>query len=523
MKQLLPTSSLVRFVPHFLCTSLLFIITNYNLSAQSVFGSWTLAANNAATSPTAGITASPMGTSGVMSSGGYAANGVWADASGSTTRVTSDYWQYKVTTDASTTATVTSFNLKYKEVTGAVTIAVYYSTDGSTFTQLGSTLSIGTVGYTSWSSGNTGLNIVLNPSTSFYLRFYAWHDGNGAVYNQLVTINGTTNVPSVASFSRPSVCAGDTVTINGTNLANVTAVTIGGTPVASITSNTATQIVAVVGAGSSGAVAVTTASGTGTSTATITVNTIPAQPVSITGSASICNNTTNTYSIASVSSATSYTWTLPTTWTGTSATNSISAVADTSSGTITVYASNACGTGNPQTLHVTNKAVPVVTAPTLSNVCSNAASFTLTGGTPAGGNFSGNGVSVGNVFNPSISGAGTFPIVYTYSNGTCSASATTHITVASCSGIATDYLNQEIKVYPNPFVDNTTVYISSTIPLTGAAIYLYDVLGKRVKIISNITTNEIVIERNNLSAGMYFYTFINNNRQISSGKLIVNN
>ncbi len=521
MKQSVHSFSFIRFIPHFLFTIILFIFTFYNIHAQSVFGSWTLAANNASTSPTAGITASPMSTSGVMSSGGYAMNGVWADASGSTSRVTTDYWQYKVTTDASTTATVTSFHLNYKEVTAAVTIAVYYSIDGVNFTQLGSTLSIGTVGYTAWSSGNTGLNTVLNPSTSFYLRFYAWHDGNGAVYNQLVTINGTTNVPSIASLSRPSVCAGDTVTINGTNLANVTAVTIGGTPVASITSNTATQIVAVVGTGSTGAVAVTTASGTGTSTGTITVNSIPAQPASISGSASICNNTTNIYSITSVSGATSYTWTLPTNWTGTSATNSISAVADTSSGTITVYASNACGTGNPQTLHVTNRSSPVVTAPTLSNVCSTAASFTLTGGTPAGGNFSGNGVSVGNIFNPSISGAGTFPIVYTYSNGTCSSSATTHITVASCSGIATNYLNEEIKVYPNPFMDYTTVYISSTIPLADAAIYIYDVLGKEIKVISNIHTHEIIIERNNLPAGMYFYTFINNNRQISSGKLII--
>jgi len=58
---------------------------------------------------------------------------------------------------------------------------------------------------------------------------------------------------------------------------------------------------------------------------------------------------TNSYSITPVSGATSYTWTLPNGWSGTSTTNSILATAGTS-GTISVTANNIFGSSPPRTL-----------------------------------------------------------------------------------------------------------------------------------------------------------------------------
>src|SRR5206468_2581905 len=56
---------------------------------------------------------------------------------------------------------------------------------------------------------------------------------------------------------------------------------------------------------------------------------------------------------------------------------------------------------------------------------------TLTGGSPAGGTYSGTGVS-GNTFNPATAGTGTFKITYTYTDSKgCSNSAATNITVDS--------------------------------------------------------------------------------------------
>jgi hypothetical protein len=57
----------------------------------------------------------------------------------------------------------------------------------------------------------------------------------------------------------------------------------------------------------------------------ITVNGAPATPGVISGPASVCALATNTYSVTAVGGATSYTWSLPTGWSGASTTNSISA------------------------------------------------------------------------------------------------------------------------------------------------------------------------------------------------------
>ena len=71
---------------------------------------------------------------------------------------------------------------------------------------------------------------------------------------------------------------------------------------------------------------------------------------------------------------------------------------------------------------------PTVSAGTYAAVCVNASSVTLAG-TPAGGTFSGTGVT-GNSFNPTTAGVGTKTITYSYTNGSgCTNSATTTIVV----------------------------------------------------------------------------------------------
>ncbi|RTY90873.1 T9SS sorting signal type C domain-containing protein [Flavobacterium sp. GT3R68] len=87
----------------------------------------------------------------------------------------------------------------------------------------------------------------------------------------------------------------------------------------------------------------------------------PSQPGAITGSASICSGAAQTYSVTAVSGATSYTWTLPSGWSGTSTTNSINATASSTSGNVQVTANNGCGSSTAQTLAITviSTATPV--------------------------------------------------------------------------------------------------------------------------------------------------------------------
>jgi uncharacterized protein (TIGR02145 family) len=73
--------------------------------------------------------------------------------------------------------------------------------------------------------------------------------------------------------------------------------------------------------------------------------------------------------------------------------------------------------------------LPVVSFAPLTPVCVSVPPFTLTGGVPLGGVYSGIGVS-GGTFNPSVAGAGTFNIIYTYTDANgCIKSAISQITV----------------------------------------------------------------------------------------------
>ncbi|MFY7878619.1 MAG: hypothetical protein ACOVP6_01000, partial [Lacibacter sp.] len=116
--------------------------------------------------------------------------------------------------------------------------------------------------------------------------------------------------------------------------------------------------------------------------------TTPAQPGSITGSASVCSSTAGlTYSISSVANATSYTWTVPTGWSVTAGTNTNSITVTSGSagqsGNITVTANNSCGSSSSQTLAVTVvSSVGGTATPGSASVCLNASTtITLTGNT----------------------------------------------------------------------------------------------------------------------------------------------
>lgn len=78
---------------------------------------------------------------------------------------------------------------------------------------------------------------------------------------------------------------------------------------------------------------------------------------------------------------------------------------------------------------LTINALPEVTLMPFDSICQDFGAFALTGGMPEGGEYSGTGVDNG-MFDPMVSGVGTFDIVYTFadSNG-CVNTATTQIMV----------------------------------------------------------------------------------------------
>ncbi len=103
------------------------------------------------------------------------------------------------------------------------------------------------------------------------------------------------------------------------------------------------------------------------STKQITVNPLPSPAGSISGSNSVCQGQTITYSTPTIANATSYIWTLPFGATGSSTTNSITVnySSNAATGNISVKGQNSCGNGLDSYL-VVNVESPVADAGNIS-------------------------------------------------------------------------------------------------------------------------------------------------------------
>lgn len=163
-----------------------------------------------------------------------------------------------------------------------------------------------------------------------------------------------------------------------------------------------------------------------TSTLTVTEAscTSPSQPGAISGNAAPCAGASVTYSVASVSGATSYSWSLPGGWSGSSTTNSITVTAGSTSGTVAVAAVNACGTSPSSAVGVV---ISTATTPTISTSGSTTfcqgGSVTLTSSAASGYSWSPGGQTTQSI---TVTSAGTYRVTVTNAGGcTASSSATT--------------------------------------------------------------------------------------------------
>jgi adhesin HecA-like repeat protein len=124
-----------------------------------------------------------------------------------------------------------------------------------------------------------------------------------------------------------------------------------------------------------------------------------------------------------------YSWTGPNGFTSKEQNPSITNVSVAASGTYNVTVTDANGCIADETTDVTINPLPNVTLDAFSDVCENEAAFSLTGGSPSGGTYSGTGVS-GGQFDPATAGVGTHQITYTYTDGNdCTNSTIQSITV----------------------------------------------------------------------------------------------
>ena len=163
---------------------------------------------------------------------------------------------------------------------------------------------------------------------------------------------------------------------------------------------------------------------------------------------------------------------------GASGIGNIASFIPTSIGTATIIVTptlNNC-TGTAQTFSINVNPIPTVTID-LSSIgipCVTDASFQLTGGLPAGGIYSGTGVTGGN-FNPATAGVGSHMITYTFTSNGCSNSSTSSISVDACSGLD-ESKNPLVVIFPNPTSGLLT--ISGISPYEFNSLEMYDITGK---------------------------------------------
>jgi len=158
-------------------------------------------------------------------------------------------------------------------------------------------------------------------------------------------------------------------------------------------------------------------------------------------------------------------------------------------------------------------ALPDVTLSPFEDVCENDAAFPLTGGSPEGGTYSGNGVANG-WFYPANAGVGIDTIVYTYTdiNG-CTDSSWQTIVVDPCPGVRM-LEEKDIMIYPNPSKGTFNIRIHSGGKLL---IEVMDMPGAIIYKEEGYSTGEYntSLKLNNSSKGIYILIINTNNGNIA--------
>jgi hypothetical protein len=188
-------------------------------------------------------------------------------------------------------------------------------------------------------------------------------------------------------------------------------------------------------------------------------------------------------------------------------------------GTYTLTVTDTAGCTETAEVTLIDPAAPAVSlAIPADTICNTDAPLTLTGGTPAGGVYSGTAITTG-VFNPLTAPAGSNTITYTYTDSQtgCVGSSTDVIFVDPCAGV-NEINNDEItfNVFPNPNNGTFTVQNSS---VNAGDIAVYDAQGRVLQTVrlNGGAQSQLTID----VAGIYMIRMIDANGNASVQQVIV--
>jgi len=283
-----------------------------------------------------------------------------------------------------------------------------------------------------------------------YLRVKGWNTASGSY---TLAYNYCSSAPAQPGniSGNTSVCAGSTQTYSISPVTGATSYSWT-LPSGWSGSSSSTSITTTVGSngGTISVIAINNCGSSSPRTLNVSVNTVTSQPGTISGNTTVCSGSGQTYSISPVTGATSYSWTLPSGWSGSSSSTSITTTVGSNGGTISVIANNSCGSSSPRTLSVSVNTAPSQPG-TISGSSSVPAGTTktysispVTGATSYIWSYNGIG---------SISGSGTSVNLTAYTSGILSVAAknecgtsTARTKLITTTGVATNFPLQNIIV-----------------------------------------------------------------------------
>lgn len=174
-----------------------------------------------------------------------------------------------------------------------------------------------------------------------------------------------------------------------------------------------------------------------------------------------------------------------------------------------VVIQNACSSVTSNAVTLTVNALPVVAVTPLNQrICLSDTLIALSG-TPAGGVWSGVGVS-GNTFIPINTSVGTYTLTYTYTNaGGCTSSATTSARVESCPERMILLRDDAVILWPNPNNGQFNIRINSTL-YNSLGMDVYNAVGQLLnkQFFSGLRFNRVIpIDLKQLPSGVYMVKF----------------
>lgn len=248
---------------------------------------------------------------------------------------------------------------------------------------------------------------------------------------------------------------------------------------------------------------------THTDVVTITQPALLSSAVLTSNDPSVCAGTDGSVNIAVTGGTIPYTYL----WSNGAITQDISSV---SAGTYSCTITDDHGCTSTVSMSLNDPNAPVVTcAIPQDTVCQSTTNpFALTGGLPAGGTYSGPGVS-GGIFDPMSANIGANIIVYTYTDtANCTGTSSDTILVDICLDVQAAAVANVFQLYPNP--NDGSFFITVSAPST---VVITDAIGRIVeqRVVNGNANEQFAVT----TPGMYFVTVTCKNGESETKPVVI--